>query len=76
MGSVATVTLGYFWLNAGMWNTLPFLNVYLHETGLAWDEIVPIALIALTIVVGVVLFFLARRFKPVDDEQESGESTR
>jgi hypothetical protein len=59
---------------AAMWNNLPFLIVSAHETGLAWDEIIPITLIALTIVLGVVLFALARRFKPGDDERDPGES--
>jgi predicted permease len=57
-----------------MWSHLPFLIVYAHATGLAWDEIIPITLIGLTIVAGLVLFFLARRFKPGDEEQEAGEN--
>lgn len=56
-----------------MWSYLPFLSIYLHETGLAWDEIIPITLIALTIILGLALFLLARRFKPGEDEQEANE---
>lgn len=56
-----------------MWSYLPFLSVFLHETGLAWDEIIPITLIALTIVLGLVLFLLARRFKPGEEDGETGD---
>ena len=57
-----------------MWSFYPFLTVYLHATGIAWDEIVPITLIGLTITLGVVLFLLARRFRPADEEPETGEN--
>lgn len=57
-----------------MWSYLPFLIAHAHATGLAWDEIIPITLIGLTIVAGLALFFLARRFKPGDEEQEPGEN--
>jgi hypothetical protein len=57
-----------------MWSYLPFATAYLHATGLAWDEIIPITLIGLTIVAGLVLFLLARRFGPGDEEQEAGEN--
>jgi hypothetical protein len=56
-----------------MWSDLPFLTVYLHATGLAWDEIIPITLIGLTIVAGLVLFLLARRFKPGDEDPETSD---
>ena len=59
-----------------MWSYLPTLSVALHETGLAWDEIIPITLIALTIVAGIVLFVVARRFKPRDDDGETGDAGR
>lgn len=57
-----------------MWSFYPFLTVYLHATGIAWDEIVPITLIGLTIGLGVVLFLLARRFRPTHEEQEPNEN--
>ena len=56
-----------------MW-PYPFLTAYLHATGIAWDEIVPITLIGLTIGLGVVLFLLARRFRTTDEEQETSEN--
>ncbi len=58
-----------------MWSYLPFLTVYAHATGLAWDEIIPITLIGLTIVLGLVLFLLARRFKPGEEEGEANENS-
>jgi hypothetical protein len=58
-----------------MFGELPFLTTYLHETGLAWDEIIPITLIGLTIVAGVILFVFARRFKPGDEESETGDNS-
>jgi uncharacterized membrane protein YedE/YeeE len=58
----------------GMSSYLLFLTVYLHATGLAWDEIIPITLIGLTIVAGLILFLLARRFKPGDEESEPSDN--
>jgi hypothetical protein len=57
-----------------MSSELPFLTSYLHATGLAWDEIIPITLIGLTIAAGIILFAVARRYKPGDPESETSET--
>jgi hypothetical protein len=54
---------------------LPLLSAYLHATGLAWDEIIPMTLIGLTIAAGVILFVFARRFKPGDEENDTGDNS-
>jgi len=50
-----------------------FLTVLTHGAVGAWDEIIPITLAVLTTVVGVVIFLLARRYKPEEEENVTAD---
>lgn len=45
-----------------------FLRVSVHGAVGAWDEIIPITLAILSAVLGAVIFLVARRFKPDDED--------
>jgi hypothetical protein len=50
-----------------------FLVVLAHGAAGAWDEIIPITLAILTAILGVVIFLVARRFKPDEEEASVDE---
>ena len=52
-----------------------FLVVLAHGATGAWDEIIPITLAILTAILGVVIFLVARRFKPDEEEASVDEDT-
>ena len=45
-----------------------FLTASIHGAAGAWDEIIPITLAILSAVLGVVIFLVARRFKPDEED--------
>lgn len=52
-----------------------FLIVSAHGAVGAWDEIIPITLAVLSAVLGVVIFLVARRFKPDEEDAMADEDT-
>ncbi len=52
-----------------------FLTVFAHGAAGAWDEIIPITLAVLSAVLGVVIFLVARRFRPDEEEAAIDEDT-
>ncbi len=52
-----------------------FLTVLAHGAVGAWDEIIPVTLAILSVVLGVVIFLVARRFRPKEEEIAADEDT-
>ena len=52
-----------------------FLTASIHGAAGAWDEIIPITLAILSAVLGVVIFLVARRFKPDEEDVTADEDT-
>lgn len=52
-----------------------FLVASAHGAAGAWDEIIPITLAILSAVLGVVIFLVARRFKPDEEDAVVDEET-